>query len=96
MKMPEVVPGTLHAFEPPRVGLTTRFPHAPGSPVRFSLADGTVYEGRTMSCRRGEGQAFTVEARLVNLSRVLRQRLQACHEDGIVDIMVLRPEGLRG
>lgn len=53
---------------------------APGSPLRFTAEiDGDVrrFDGRSLGSRRGEGEAFHVRVRLVNLTRENRIALTA-------------------
>jgi hypothetical protein len=72
--------------EPPRARLTSvsgdhvtlhsTCPAPPGAPLMLRDSDQHIFEARTRGCRRYHQRGFVLEARLVNMSRQDRVRLQ--------------------
>jgi hypothetical protein len=59
-----------------RVTLASTIPSPPGSTVDGALDDGTPIRVKVRGCRKS-GERFTIEGRFVDLSRALRERLEA-------------------
>jgi len=59
-----------------RITLSSTIPRAPGGPLAGALAGGAELKVKVASCRR-EGDAFTIEGRLIDATRALRAEIAA-------------------
>ncbi len=60
-----------------RIVISASHSAPPGAPLTLLLSDGETIEAKTRNCRRAPGQgAYLLEARLLNLSRARRARLE--------------------
>lgn len=66
---------TLVAIEGERVTLRSATASAPGARLAGTLAGGQRIELKVLGCRR-DGEEFTLQTRLVNATRALREHLQ--------------------
>ena len=66
---------TLRSIDGDRVSLDASVPAAPGTPLQASLESGTAVRIKVHRCVR-VGDRFTIDGRLLDASRVLRQEIE--------------------